>query len=222
MASQLAFEFANYSGDATPPSPTATSFQLTTHAPTDIWRKPGPPAINTFNAPILYKSIKLSAFQRARVTVSAAWTTLYDQGGLVFVLPDSPGSSSGSSSGDGRKWIKSGIEIMGGAAYVSTVAADRWADWSLVQTGLRGAAGREEVTLEFERNAVEGTLWIYVVVEDDGVTRRVPIREVTWVLSEGDERECWVGVYVARPTASAEGVEQALVVDFKGFELDVI
>jgi hypothetical protein len=57
-------------------------------------RKPGPPEISTFNAPLIYKKISLSSFQRVRVTVSADWKTLYDQGGLVFILP---------SEGDGAK-----------------------------------------------------------------------------------------------------------------------
>lgn len=98
---------------------------------------------------------------------------------------------------------------------MSTVTADRWADWSLVQTGLRE---RKEVTMEFERNKQEGTLWIYVI---DG-EKKVPVREVTWILSEGDDKECWIGVFAAKPTASAEGKEQGLVVDFKDWELDVI
>lgn len=128
---------------------------------------------------------------------------------MVFILPPSDGADGS------RKWIKSGIEFYGGEAYVSTVAADRWADWSLVQTGLKGG---KEVTLQFERNEEEGTLWIYVI---DG-ERKVPIREVTWILSEGDEMECWVGVYVARPTVGPGGKEEGLVVDFKGWELDVV
>jgi len=204
MASQLDFNFANSSD--TPPSPSSTSFQLTTQPSTDIWRKPGPPEIQTFNAPILYKSLPLKSFQRVRVTVSGPWSTLYDQGGLVFILPE---DASGS-----RKWIKSGIEFYQNEAYVSTVAADQWADWSLVQTGMRDG---KEVTLEFERNKAEGTLWIYVI---DG-EKKIPVREVTWILSEGDEKECWVGVYVAKPIKSAEGTEQGLAVDFKGWELDV-
>ena len=203
MASQLAFKFAN--SIDTPPSPSATTFQLTTHPSTDIWRKPGPPEIQTFNAPILYKSVSLSSFQRVRVTVTGLWSTLYDQGGLALVLPE---SSDGT-----RKWIKSGIEFYKGEAYVSTVAADRWADWSLVSLN-----GKKEVTMEFERNKEEGTLWIYVV---DG-EKKVPIREVTWILSEGDKKECWIGVYVAKPTTSAEGTPQELIVNFKGWELDVI
>ena len=125
----------------------------------------------------------------------------------MFILP---------SSSDGtRKWIKSGVEFYQNEAYVSTVVADRWADWSLVQTGFRDG---KEVTLEFERNKAEETLWIYVI---DG-EKRVPIREVTWILSEGVEKECWVGIYAAKPTASAAGKERGLVVNFTGWELDII
>jgi regulation of enolase protein 1 (concanavalin A-like superfamily) len=205
-SSHVPFKYANSS--QTPPSRAATQFQLTVHASKDIWRKPGPPKIEVFNAPILYKSFALSFFQRVRVTVSAPWSTLYDQGGLVFILPE---SSDGT-----RKWIKSGIEFYKNEVYVSTVVADRWADWSLVQTGLKDG---NEVTLEFERNKEEGTLWIYVVDGD----KKIPVREVTWILSEGgDDKECWVGVYAAKPTVSAVGTEQGLVVDFKGWELDLI
>ena len=98
---------------------------------------------------------------------------------------------------------------------MSTVTMDRWADWSLVQTGLKEG---KELTLEFERNPEEGTLWIYVI---DG-EKKIPVREVTWILSEGDDKECWVGVYAANPTVSKERTEQGLVVSFKGWELDVV
>jgi regulation of enolase protein 1 (concanavalin A-like superfamily) len=205
--SHLPFSTAYTSSPA--PSATSTSFTLT--APpttaTDIWRKPGPPAIKTFNAPLIYKSIRLSTFQRARVTVSAAWSRLYDQGGLVFILRD--GKDSGSADED-LKWIKTGIEFYQGEAYVSTVVADRWADWSLVQAGIRDG---KAVTLELERDGKEGTLWIYVV---DG-EKRIPVREVTWILSEAAETEVWIGVYTATPNADGKALE----VQFSGWELEV-
>jgi regulation of enolase protein 1 (concanavalin A-like superfamily) len=202
----MAFKYANSSD--TPPSPNSTSFKLTTRAETDIFRKPGPPFMDVFSAPILYKSIALSKFQRVRVTISATWQSLYDQGGLIFVLP---------SSADGtRKWIKSGIEFFQNEVWVSTVACDRWADWNMVQVGVRNG---NQVTLQLEREREHGgTLWIYVVDGD----KKIPIREVTWFLSEGDEKELWVGAFVARPTAVVVGKEQSLVVDFKNWELDVV
>jgi len=205
--------FRSYSSDPVP-SAESTSFTLrpSTSSPTDIWRKPGPPPVKTFNAPTIYKSITLSTFQRARVTISSTWSNLYDQGGLVFILQD------GKNNDTDQKWIKSGIEFFDGEAYVSTVAADRWADWSLVQAGIKDG---KEVTLEMERNEKEGTLWIYVI---DG-ERRIPIREVTWVLSEAGEMECWVGVYAATPTIEGSsiknGTEHELKVQFSGWQLQI-
>ena len=70
-----------------------------------------------------------------------------------------------------------------------------------------------EVTLLAERHEVEGTLWLYVV---DG-EKKFPLRECTWILSEGGEKEFWVGVYAARPTKG-----EALEVKFKGWELQVL
>jgi len=154
-----------------------------------------------------------------RVTVSASWAELYDQGGLAFILPPDPEESKAEEA-TRRKWIKTGIEFYDDQAFVSTVAADRWADWSLMDTGVRRG---KEVTLEMEKDGVEGTLWVYVVPEGG---KRVPIREVTWVLSEGvgdagQERECWVGVYAAKPTVGTDGERKGLIVEFRDFELIV-
>ena len=111
MASKIDFKYENCTD--TPPAGDSTSFKLTTSASIDIWRKP--PSLDVFNAPILYKPILISSFRRARVTVSANWQTLYDQGGLVFIMPQADGS---------KKWIKSGIEYYKDEVFVSTVAAD--------------------------------------------------------------------------------------------------
>lgn len=164
--------------------------------------------MKTFNAPIIYKSLKLQSFQRARVTISAEWSKLYDQGGLVFILP-----AAGVEPTD-QKWVKTGIEFYQGKPYVSTVAADAWADWSLVSAPIHEGG----VTLELERKEKDDTLWIYVI---DGQTK-VPIREVTWVLSEPDPEVCWIGVYAARPTIGGPDDEtKPLNVKFEGWELEV-
>ena len=207
-ASHLPFHTLNTS--IQPPPATSTTFTLSPDAssPTDIWRKPGPPPVKTFNAPIIYKSLKLQSFQRARVTISAVWSNLYDQGGLVFVLP-----AAGVEPTD-QKWVKTGIEFYQGKPYVSTVAADAWADWSLVSAPIHEGG----VTLEIERKEKDDTLWIYVI---DGQTK-VPIREVTWVLSEPDAEVCWVGVYAATPTIGGPDDEsKPLNVKFEGWELEV-
>jgi regulation of enolase protein 1 (concanavalin A-like superfamily) len=192
------------------PPATSTSFALAPDpsSPTDIWRKPGPPPVKTFNAPIIYKSLNLQSFQRARVTVSAAWSKLYDQGGLVLILP-AAGVDAVS-----QKWIKTGIEFYQGKPYVSTVAADAWADWSLVPAAMHDGG----VTLEMERKEKDDTLWIYVI---DGEIK-VPIREVTWALSEPAADVCWVGVYAATPTVGGpDSRSEPLNVTFKGWELEV-
>ncbi|KAH7409758.1 hypothetical protein BKA64DRAFT_732341 [Cadophora sp. MPI-SDFR-AT-0126] len=176
------------------PAPTSTSFTLTPPLTTmtDIWRKPGPPEINTFNAPVIYKKINLATFQRVRVTVSG--------------------------------WVKSGIEFVDDTPHVSTVACDRWADWSLVKEGINSASGgganETQVTIEMEQREIDDTLWVYVV--EGG--QRSGIREVTWLLSlakdkdrKPREREAWVGVYAATPTIR-EG-RKPLDVRFGGFEV---
>lgn len=203
--SQLPFHTIHNPAAAPPPQSTSFTLSPDPSTPTDIWRKPGPPTVKTFNAPIIYKSVKRQSFQRVRVTVSAAWSKLYDQGGLVFVLP-----VAGVESSD-QKWIKTGIEFYAGVPYVSTVAADRWADWSLVQAGIYDG----KVTLEMERKKDDDTLWIFII---DG-EKKIPIREITWALSESTVQDCWVGVYAATPTVTKEN--GALDVQFEGWDLEV-
>jgi len=184
---KMTFQHANKPPDQNPlPSPPPTEFVLNASPGTDIWRKP--PNTNSFNAPIFYRNIKLSSFHRARVTISADWKTLYDQGGLCLVLPQSQAQSS-----IPHKWIKTGIEFTHGSPHVSTVACDLWADW-----GLLPAAGGK-VTVEMERHVVDGkptsSLWVYAV----GESTRTPMREISWVFDDGADGECWIGVYAAKP-----------------------
>lgn len=94
-------------------------------------------------------------------------------------------------------------------ANVSTVAKDRWSDWSLLPIIPPGGHG---ATIEMVRE--DGSLWIYL---NQGV-KRTPIREVTWAFEDEDEGiECWVGIYAARP--SAEGGD--LVVSFRHLVIDL-
>jgi regulation of enolase protein 1 (concanavalin A-like superfamily) len=173
--------------------------------PTDIWRKPGPPEVKSFNAPILYKTIPLSTFKRARVTVTGNWSRLYDQGGLVLVLQDKNVTTGNKD----QRWVKTGIEFYQGEVFVGTVGADRWSDWSLVQVGIQDG---KTVTLEMEGDG--DTLWIYVV---DG-EKRIPIREVPWILSAGGKDvQAWVGVYAASPKPDGNELE----VNFDGWELEL-
>ncbi|KMU78209.1 hypothetical protein CISG_07049 [Coccidioides immitis RMSCC 3703] len=79
-------------------------FTLKAAPGTDLWSKP--PSTVRSNAPTITRAIALSRFQRARVHVSADWSTLYDQGGLVLMMEHKA-----------RKWIKTGIEFVSGRPY---------------------------------------------------------------------------------------------------------
>ncbi|RMZ78304.1 hypothetical protein DV737_g3915, partial [Chaetothyriales sp. CBS 132003] len=158
----------------------AQPFHITSPPGTDVWDKP--PATHSFNAPIIYCTTTCSSFKSARVTVSAKWTDKYDQGGLILVV----------NSTQGRKWIKTGIEFEHGHPNVSTVAKDRWADWSLSR--LQGS----EATLEL--GVESGSIWVWLVHGEE----RTPLREVTFWADLPRDAECWVGVYAAKPAPNGE------------------
>ena len=117
------------------------------HPATDVWAKPR----NTFsfNAPILYQTVPLQSFRRARVAFNAQWTQQYDQGGLIIVLNNVDGS---------QKWVKTGIEMTHGKPHLSTVSKDRWADWRL----LPAPSGGQAATIELVREP-DDSLWVYLV-----------------------------------------------------------
>ena len=192
-----------------PPSPLPETFNLTAPPGTDIWRKP--PATVSYNAPILYSEFALDAFNRASVNINGAWTTLFDQGGLVLELM--PTEQEGE-----RKWVKAGIEFFDGKPHIGVVACDRWADWTLLE--LEG----NETTIEMEREVESGkktsSLWIYIVGRDG---KRRPIREITWVFdghgSGSHYDTCRVGVYAAKPTEDEDDKTRSLNVTFRNFEI---
>ena len=183
-----------------PTMPTESGdLKLTAPPMTDIWRSP--PAHDYLAAPIVYKSLKASAFRMARVRVSADWTKLYDQAGLVLVLPGT----------QPKKWVKAGTEMVDGTPQISVVVADRWADWSMQpQTS-------ESLTVLFERKVkgdggLETALGVSVVSNDGKV---MPIRKVTWMFEE--DQEIWIGVYAARPDYESS---DALEVNFSDLTID--
>ncbi|RMZ78334.1 hypothetical protein DV738_g3882, partial [Chaetothyriales sp. CBS 135597] len=174
------------------PADLAQPFHVECPPGTDVWDKP--PATHSFNAPIIYRAAPCSSFRSARVTVSAEWTHKYDQAGLILVAITT----------QGRKWIKTGIEFEHGHPNVSTVAKDRWADWSLspLESG--------EATIEL--NVESGSVWVWLV---KGQKRTTALREVTFWADLPQDAECWVGVYAARPSSQAE----PLTVNFHDLEI---
>ncbi|EKM83325.1 hypothetical protein AGABI1DRAFT_111753 [Agaricus bisporus var. burnettii JB137-S8] len=195
------------------------AFSISAAPGTDLWRKP--PAVDIDNAPTLLINAPISIhnFHSARVTVSADWNTLYDQGGLALFIPDE----------DMKKFLKTGVEFAFGEPHVGTVAASRWSDWSLVPAPATG-----KVTIQVEREIDENgertsSLWVYLIDPQTG--KKSGIREVTWWfrhdIAEKDSEESaaaqvlLVGLYAARPKApQAPGREkEELEVKFEGFEV---
>lgn len=176
----MSFKFANYSINNPAPSELPNDFTVTAKAETDLWEKP--PSTHSFNCPVLYRDMKLSSFKKARVALAAEWKELYDQGGLCIIINKTDGS---------RKWVKTGIEFVEGAPHISTVASDRWSDWSLRPMPSQGGSG---ATIEMAKEK-DGSLWVYLV---EGV-KRSPLRSVTWFFDGNEDEECWVGVYAAKP-----------------------
>ena len=188
---------------------------------TDLWRKP--PSIDADNAPtrLISTPIDIHRFHSARVTVSANWNTLYDQGGLILFIPDENTTT----------WMKTGIEFFGGKPFVGSVVTSQWSDWALVP--LEKEKGGK-VTIQVERQVKGGekldSLWVYIVDEETG--RKTEIRQITWwfrheILDQKiskvmlDNRHLLIGVYAARPTVPAgEGREhEELAVKLEGFEV---
>ncbi|KAG9107525.1 hypothetical protein FRC07_008618 [Ceratobasidium sp. 392] len=209
--------------------PVSTSHPITISAApgTDLWRKP--PATNSINAPAYVTYGSLSKFRRAQATVSAKWDRLYDQGGLVLLLPGpniagSLPSHSSSLTTENKNntayaaWVKTGIEQFDGKPNVGTVATPThgYSDWSLVPT----PPGTKNVTIEAVRQADGPSLYIYFVEGD----KKTLIREVTWVFQGADVsgQVLGVGVYAARPTKleGETGQGEALPVHFEGLEIE--
>lgn len=192
------FSYLNHPSSHLLASPLPHLFVLTALPETDIWKKP--PSHSSFSAPIAYTSLPLSSFKCARVTVVADWKTLFDQGGLCLILPEAPKErqeegeegkeARGRDRERGRRWIKTGVEFFKGAAHVSAVACDRWADWSLHDPPLSNGKVTIEIEREVVKNAKKGekrtsTLWIYIVEERGGSReKRRAVREVSWVFED--------------------------------------
>lgn len=158
------------------------------------------------------------------MTFWADWTERYDQGGLLLALkrvsapPASPNQSS-------EKWVKTGVEFYQGAPMLSTVATDRWADWSVGPLGAPAVDPAKGITLEIIREGDENgkSAWVYRLVLDEAgnVKEKVPLREICWIFADENDKdgEEWlldVSPLVARPAKTSS---DPLKVNF--FEFDV-
>jgi regulation of enolase protein 1 (concanavalin A-like superfamily) len=184
---------------------------------TDLWRIP--PNVDVDNAPtrLISAPIDIHKFHSARVTVSANWNTLYDQGGLILFIPGE----------DTTIWIKTGIEFFLKGPFVGSVVTSQWSDCALVP--MRKEKGGK-ATIQVERQVKEGkksdSLLVYVIDEETG--RKMEFRQITWWFTHdiqdqkiSDNRRLFIGVYAARPTVpTGEGREhEELAVKLEGFEV---
>lgn len=207
----MEFQYANFPASEPLPKLDADGkVTLRSKATTDVWRKP--PAHDVFNAPFMYKALPVSQFKSAKVSAMAKWKTLYDQGGLMLVFP-----STKSRPTEQKRWVKTGIEFYHGRPMMSVVAADLWADWSLLQ--LSPDAEKEgRMTVLVEREVEDGEFNSVLRVSLVGKDSNTPIREVTWAFHDLDEtQEMWIGMAVAKPQVG-EGEE--LSVHFEGFNIE--
>jgi regulation of enolase protein 1 (concanavalin A-like superfamily) len=100
---------------------------------TDFWR-------HTFygfvhdNGHFLYRSVKGDF--TAEVTISAKYSALYDQAGLMLRL-------------DEQRWLKAGIEYTDGITHFSVVISNGYSDWSVVSV----PEAFEAITLRLTRHA---------------------------------------------------------------------
>lgn len=129
-----------------------------------------------------------------------------------------------------NKWIKTGIEFTHDEAFISTVGCDRFADWGLATRGIQTSPSNpkeKSVTLEMEWLGGDAALWIYAIVEDEGgKEKRLPVREVPWVLNPDvvtEDEELWIGVMACTPIIEGRdgSVDSGLVVGFEGWRLEI-
>ncbi|KAF4543177.1 Uncharacterized protein DIS24_g6588 [Lasiodiplodia hormozganensis] len=204
-------------------------FTITAPPGTDIWRKP--PSTNSFNAPThpLLPSgpVPLRTFQRARLTFSGPWTTQYDQAGLLLHLTKPNASASEQQAQQQDRWLKTGIEFYLHRPYLSTVATQSYADWSVTPPAAstpNNATGPVTIEARRETDALGTSLWVYQLVlgADGEEAERWPLRECTWWFAEEGEWNVDVRAMAARPAEKGSVVgAEGLVVEFEGAEVEV-
>lgn len=118
-----------------------------------------------------------------------------------------------------KRWVKAGIEFYQNKPCMSVVAADEWADWSLLpMPEVNETQGRMTVEMEREvENGRYGSVLRVLLVSNQG--DKMPIREITWAFHDLDEdEEMWVGIYAAKPTKDGR---QELEVKLEEFVIEI-
>ncbi len=153
------------------------------------------------------------------MSLSFLWTEQYDQGGLLLSFRRA-GSDAAATP---ERWIKTGIEFYNGRPMLSTVACDRWADWSVTplttfafDTDARAAADKTWTTISIEKAGDQDgiSLWVYQVLEGG---EKVPLREICWVYGDGNAEEWELEVLgmAARPEKQADSSLEVEIRDFQ-------
>jgi regulation of enolase protein 1 (concanavalin A-like superfamily) len=209
-------------------NPPPKSFTLSSPPKTDIYAAPAHGYV--WSAPIIHHTLPASKFKRARVTITLNWTTTYDQGGLILAFPSPsnllPNKENARTKASHPLWVKAGIEMNNGKAFISSVAREQWADWTLSppsSSSLSNEGKTVKATIEFEKH--ENALCVFVYDGEGG--EKIMTREVQWVfLNEEREGgrlgEMWVGIYVCRPDAKDEMGGRALEVGFEEFIVETV
>jgi uncharacterized protein len=129
------------------------------------------------------------------------------------------------------KWVKAGIECVGGEPCVGITGTRRWSDWSFVPMEEKDGG---KVTILVEREVEEGekveSLWVYIVNKETG--EKMGVRQINWwfkhdildpkaTADSEKNRSLLIGVFAARPRVPAgEGREnEELVVKLEEFEV---
>lgn len=225
-------------------APTLPPKSFTLYAPprTDVYATPSPPSPRLeLSAPLTVRPLAKNEFLKAAVTVSLKPILPYDQGGLIFMIPNEsnprPNAANSTTQATHPEWIKCGIELNEGLPCVSVVGRERggWADWSLwpvllpftttTQIGM-GEQDVEAVEVTIEMVRYKHNLKILRVM-DGG--RTVLVREILWVFlnrgdGDNDNETVMVGVYGCRPDPEEKAghfdeQRRPLEVSFKDFEI---
>lgn len=125
--------------------------------------------------------------------------------------------------GQQDRWFKAGIEYYMDRPYLASVACYAWADWALVPP--TGSAEKPTIEVRREGDELGSSLWLYELIlgEDGSVSKRVPLREVTWMFAEEDGWTLEVSAMACRPAKAdaVPGGDKNLKVHFSDAQVNV-